>query len=151
MAQVFGAAGLGFGGAALVTPVATARWGTGGWVWRALAGAAVVQALLVVWLSVPMALVAAFALGVVAQGVKICVDAVVQRVVDDDFRGRVFAFYDVVFNVAFVAAAGTAALLLPQDGHAPVLFALIAVLYAVTAAVYWTTVRARRVRRPASD
>lgn len=150
LAQVFGAAGLGFGAAALVTPVATGRWGTGGWVWRALAGAAVVQALLAVWLTVPVALVAAFALGIVAQGVKICVDAVVQRVVDDDFRGRVFAFYDVVFNVAFVAAAGAAALLLPQDGHAPVLFGLVAVLYGATAAAYWTTVRSGRVRRPAS-
>jgi MFS family permease len=147
MAQVFAAAGLGLGVAALVTPVATGRWGTGGWIWRALAGAAVVQAALIVALSVPVALVAAFGLGVAAQGVKICVDAIVQRVVDDDYRGRVFAFYDVVFNVAFVAAAGLAAIVLPEDGYSPLLFAVIAVLYAGAAAAYATTLRTRAPQR----
>ena len=147
MAQVFAAAGLGFGVAALVTPIASARWGTGGWIWRALAGAAVVQAVLVVGLRVGTALVAALVLGVAAQGVKICVDAIVQRVVEDDFRGRVFAFYDVVFNVAFVAAAAAAAIVLPQDGYSPALFAVIAVLYAVAAVAYARTLGATGVER----
>jgi MFS family permease len=141
LAQVFGATGIGFGVAALVTPVATGRWGKGGWIWRAIAGAAVVQAVLVVVLSVPVALVAAFALGVVAQGIKICVDAIVQGEIDDDFRGRVFAFYDVVFNVSFVLAAGAAALLLPQDGYSRSLFAVIALLYALTAFAYGRSTR----------
>lgn len=43
--------------------------------------------------------------GVAAQGVKVCADALVQEHVDDDFRGRVFAVYDLAFNVAVVAAA----------------------------------------------
>ena len=45
----------------------------------------------------------------------------VQRTVEDAHRGLVFALYDVLFNVAFVAAAALAALLLPADGRsAPV-------------------------------
>lgn len=141
LAQVFTAAGAGFGVAALVTPVATARWGTGGWVTRCLLGAAVVQAGLAVLLVVPVALVAAFLLGVAAQGVKICVDAVVQHEVDDGYRGRVFAFYDVVFNAAFVLAATGAALTVPADGFSPVLFAVVAVLYLVAGLVYARTLR----------
>lgn len=147
LAEVFAAAGIGFGAAALVTPIATSRWGTGGWIWRALAGAAVVQAVLVVALSVPVALVAAFALGVAAQGVKICVDAIVQRVIEDDFRGRVFAFYDVVFNVAFVVAAVVAAVALPDDGYSPLLFAVVAVLYAGASAAYGSTLRSKAAQR----
>ena len=37
----------------------------------------------------------------------------VQAGVDDAFRGRVFSLYDVIFNVAFVAAAAVAAVVLP--------------------------------------
>ncbi len=56
------------------------------------------------WL--PLALV----LGLCAQGVKVCVDALVQQHVDDDFRGRVFAVYDLAFNLAVVTAAVVVAL-----------------------------------------
>ncbi len=44
------------------------------------------------------------------------VDTLVQTHVDDAFRGRVFALYDVIFNVAFVAAAAAGAVVLPDDG-----------------------------------
>ena len=64
--------------------------------------------MLALWLPYRLALVLAgvFALSFVAQGVKICVDTVVQRTVDDSFRGRVFAVYDTLFNVAFVGGRG---------------------------------------------
>jgi MFS family permease len=148
LAQMFIAAGLGFGVAALVTPVATARWGTGGWIWRCLAGAAAVQAVLVVVLTVPVALVAGFALGVAAQGTKICVDAIVQREIDDDYRGRVFAFYDVVFNVAFVVAAACAAVAVPSDGFSPALYAVIGALYLAAALGYGRSLRSSVPRAP---
>ncbi|WP_426564211.1 MFS transporter [Angustibacter sp. McL0619] len=141
LAQVFIAAGIGFGLAALVTPVATARWGTGGWICRCLLGAGIVQSVLVLVLTVPLMLFAAFSLGIAAQGVKICVDAVVQREVDDEFRGRVFAFYDVVFNVAFVVAAACAALAVPTDGYSPAVYAVVALLYLGAAAGYGRTLR----------
>ncbi|GAA4953161.1 hypothetical protein GCM10023238_19410 [Streptomyces heliomycini] len=49
--------------------------------------------------------------------------------VDDDFRGRIFSVYDVLFNVAFVGAAGVAALMLPPDGRSVPLVVTIAVIY----------------------
>ncbi len=141
LATVFVSAGVGFGVAALVTPVATSRWGTGGWIWRCLAAAGAVQALLVAVLTVPVLLGAAFALGVAAQGVKICVDAIVQREIDDDFRGRVFAFYDVVFNVAFVIAAAVAALVVPDDGYSPLVYAVVGLIYLASALGYGRSLR----------
>ena len=64
-------------------------------------------------------------------GTKISTDTVVQSSVDDAFRGRIFAIYDVLFNVAFVGAAAVAALMLPPDGRSAALLASVAVLYAV--------------------
>ena len=55
----------------------------------------------------------AFCFGFATQATKVCVDTLVQASVDDEFRGRVFAFYDTLFNLSFVAAALVAALLLP--------------------------------------
>ena len=136
LAQVFAASGIGFGLAALVTPPAAGRWGEEGWIRRCFVMAAVVQAVLVVWLPLEVALVGALLLGVAVQGSKICVDAIVQREVDDVFRGRVFAFYDVVFNVAFVAAAAFAALVVPADGFSPLLFGVVGLLYAGAAMTY---------------
>ena len=77
-----------------------------------------------IYAAVPL-LVAAFLLGLLAQSIKICVDTLVQAHVDDDFKGRVFVLYDMVFNVALVVAAGLAALLLPPDGvSVPILIGL---------------------------
>lgn len=126
LARVFAASAVGFGAAALLTPLATGRWGTSGWTWRCLLIAAVAQLLLVVSLTVPVAMIAAALMGCSVQGLKICTDATLQRAVDDDFRGRVFATYDMVFNVAFVLAAAVAAAAVPADGDSPAVFATIA-------------------------
>lgn len=99
------ATSLGFLLAAALTPWLVRRIGRHG-VMRAaavLATAALVGAALT-----PGAEVAWWALGLVAglgaQAVKVCADALVQEHVDDDFRGRVFAVYDLAFNVAVVSA-----------------------------------------------
>ena len=112
------------------------------------AGAAVAEAFFVVWLSETGLLVGAFVVGVAAQGSKICVDTIVQESVDDAFRGRVFSFYDVIFNIAFVSAAAFAALALPADGASPAVFAVISVGYALTAATYGLATRRLADRRP---
>jgi MFS family permease len=130
----------GFVTAALVTPSATERFGTGPWVLGLLVVAAAVQLPQVVagtGAADEAALAAAYALGLVSQGVKICVDTVVQAGVDDDYRGRVFSLYDVGFNVAFVAAAATAAAVLPLEGRSPALAALAVAGYLVTATGWW--------------
>jgi hypothetical protein len=75
--------------------------------------------------------VAAFLLGLVGQVLKLCTDAAVQGEAGDGVLGRVFAVYDIVFNVGFVAAVSTAAFVSPPDGRAPALLAVGAVLYLV--------------------
>lgn len=136
-----GVSGAGFFIAAVVTPWAVGRLGRYGWIVGCAGAAAVlVPALGLSFAPAPM-LVAAFVLGVVTQGSKIATDTVVQTSVDDSFRGRVFSLYDVLFNVAFVSAAGVAALMLPPDGRSVTVVAVVSVLYAVVAV---TMFRCRR-------
>src|SRR5690606_41600631 len=70
-----------------------------------------------------------FVLGLATQGAKIATDTIVQSTVEDAYRGRIFSVYDVLFNVAFVGAAGVAALMLPPDGRSVPLVVTIAVIY----------------------
>lgn len=142
LAAVFGISGAGFLFAALLTPIATRRLGKAGWIVVCYLLAALVEASFLVVLLLPTALVSAFALGIAAQGSKICVDAIVQGEVEDSYRGRVMSFYDVIFNVAFVGAAALCAMVLPEDGNSPAVFAFVAVLYAATALAYGHVSRA---------
>lgn len=125
--------GAGFLAAALVTPLAARRSGTRAWMTALLAMAAGVEVMPGALYTELAILVAAFALGLSAQGVKICVDTLVQTHVDDVYRGRVFSLYDVVFNVAFVAAAAVAALAVPASGKSYAVVGLISAGYAATA------------------
>ncbi|TGB11770.1 MFS transporter [Streptomyces sp. MZ04] len=129
-----GISGAGFFMAAVVTPAAVNRLGPGGWIVACAGAAAVLEpALGLPFEPVPL-LIAAFLLGLTTQGAKIATDTVVQSEVDDSFRGRIFSVYDVLFNVAFVAAAGVAALMLPPDGQSIHLVVTVAVIYAAIAA-----------------
>ncbi|MCM2420408.1 MFS transporter [Streptomyces sp. RKAG293] len=128
-----GVSGAGFFAAAVITPWATARFGTAGWITVCAGSAAVLLPPLALPFDPAPMLVAAFALGICTQGAKIATDTVVQSSVDDAYRGRVFSLYDVAFNVAFVGAAAVAALMLPPDGRSALLIALLALLYAVVA------------------
>ena len=83
-------------------------------------------------------------LGLAAQGAKIAVDTIVQRDTADEFRGRAFALYDVLYNAAFVGAAGLAAAALPDTGYDRRVFAAIALTYATAAVLY----RAASARHP---
>lgn len=130
------AGGAGFLTAALVTPAATERLGAHRWVVLLLTGAAAVQLLPALHLAEPAVLVASYAVGLAAQGLKICVDTFVQRDVDDAFRGRVFSLYDVLFNVAFVAAAVSAVVVLPDDGRSPTTLVVVALGHLALAAAY---------------
>ena len=75
-------------------------------------------------------------LGFASQAVKITVDTILQHHVVDAFRGRVFALYDMLFNVALVVAALLTAAVLPEDGHSPESVILVAIAWATTAAEY---------------
>jgi hypothetical protein len=110
-----------------------ARLGAFGWIACCAAmGAVLVPALGLFFAPGPM-LAAAFVLGLGTQGTKISTDTVVQSTVDDAFRGRIFAVYDVLFNVAFVGAAGVSALMLPPDGRSSVLVVTVSVIYGAVA------------------
>jgi len=58
----------------------------------------------------------AFLTSFFGQNVKVTNDALVQSKIDDYFRGRVFAVYDVLVNSAIVLGGLIAALLLPTSG-----------------------------------
>ncbi|WP_312859570.1 MFS transporter [Pseudonocardia xinjiangensis] len=126
-AVLLGAAGLGV--AALLTPWMVRRWGRPRTIRTALVVATVTQVALALLLSAPAVLAAAFVLGATGQIVKLCTDAAVQSEAGDGFLGRVFALYDIVFNVGYVLAVAVAALLSPPDGYAPWLLGAAAALY----------------------
>ncbi|AXK35311.1 MFS transporter [Streptomyces armeniacus] len=124
---------VGFLTAAIVTPWAVERAGQLGWIAVCAGSAAVLEpALGLPFAPVPM-MAAAFVLGLVTQGAKITTDTAVQSSVDDAFRGRVFALYDMLFNVAFVGAAGVASLMLPPDGRSTALVVSVAGIYLAVA------------------
>ncbi|MDH2388217.1 MFS transporter [Streptomyces sp. HNM0663] len=131
--------GAGFFAAAALTPWTVERMGPYGWMVTCAATAAVLEPALGLPFAPGPMLVAAFVLGLVTQGVKITTDTVVQTSVDDAYRGRVFSLYDMLFNVAFVGAAGVAALILPADGRSATLVLMVASLYAAVALtlVHW--------------
>jgi hypothetical protein len=136
LAQLVVVMAIGSAVAALVTPPASRHTGLPRWCGAMLAGAGIVQLTLVLPYRLPLYLVGALLLGFCAQGFKICVDTLVQRCVDDEFRGRVFALYDMLFNVAVVTAAVMVALVLPADGYSPVSVIVIGLAYLATAFVY---------------
>ncbi|WP_236655598.1 MFS transporter [Streptacidiphilus carbonis] len=137
------ASAAGFFAAALLTPVATRRIGVSGWLVACAAMAAVLTpALGLSFAPVPI-ITAAFLLGLVSQGIKISTDTVVQTSVEDDYRGRVFAVYDVLFNASLVAAAAVAAVVMSPSGRSVALVLGSAALYAATAVGYGLTLRHR--------
>lgn len=132
---VVGASGLGFGLAALLTPTLTARWGMQRYLCTLGVFGAVMQVFPLSLFSMWAIAVSGLGLGIVTQGIKICVDTTVQRVVGDAFRGRVFVIYDVLFNAVFVLATVIAALVMPADGRSYGVLAAAAVWYLGIAAV----------------
>ena len=143
LAAAFAASAAGFLLAAVVTPEITHRIRKSTWITVCFTFAAVMEAVYVVWMNEALLLTGAFVIGVAAQGSKICVDTIVQESIDDAFRGRVFSFYDVIFNIAFVSAAAFAALTLPADGNSKTVYAVVSAGYAVTAFAYGRVNRRR--------
>jgi MFS family permease len=138
--------GAGYVAAALVTPVVTQHISSRSWMILLLCSAALTEVFPGALYTQPALLTAAFFLGLASQGLKICVDTLVQTNVDDAYRGRVFSLYDVIFNVAFVAAAAAAAVVLPFDGKSYTVLAAVALGYLLTAVGYATLTR--RTARP---
>lgn len=136
LGQVLGASAIGVLTAAVITPAMVRRIGKDTWIVALLAVACVVEIAFGFPYTQPAFLAAALLLGLVAQGTKICVDTIVQESVHDAYRGRVFAFYDILFNVTFVSAATLAALILPNTGKSYAVLTVITIGYGATALAY---------------
>jgi hypothetical protein len=77
-----------------------------------------------------------FGLYLTRQGIAICAVTILQEDVADEFRGRVFAFYDLMSNVPYVAGAALSAAFMPSDGHSPAIVAVVAAGFAILAGAY---------------
>jgi len=77
-------------------------------------------------------LTTAFFIATCGQAVKVTNDALVQSQIADEFRGRVFAFYDVAVNGLIVLGAIVAALILPTSGKSVALPLLTTAVFALT-------------------
>lgn len=146
-ALMLGVSGAGYFAAALITPAVVRRISKQAWTAWLLAGAALSLLLLGTSFTERPWAAGAFLLGVVSQGVKLCVDTTLQELIDDEYRGRVFAVYDMLFNATFAAAAAAAAAWLPSDGRAVPTLLMVIAAYAAGAVAYRTA--ASRIRRPA--
>ena len=131
------ASGVGYFCAALLTPAATRRLSKPAWITLLVAASAVVTIALGETFNQLAYLGIGFGLYLTRQGVAICATTILQEEVDDTYRGRVFAFYDMMFNVAFVAGAVLGAAFMPADGHSPAIVGVVAAGYAILAAAYW--------------
>jgi ATP phosphoribosyltransferase regulatory subunit HisZ len=84
----------------------------------------------------PVALSAtAFLTAFFGQNLKVTNDALVQSKIDDYYRGRVFAVYDVVVNGAIVSGGLIAALLLPSTGVSAIVPLCVSAAYLLVAVV----------------
>jgi MFS family permease len=128
-------AGVGIGLGAIISPYGVLKFGRHRWM------------RLLMFLCVPPLIVyaievseitmigSAFLIGLCGQGIKVTNDALVQSKINDDYRGRVFAFYDVAVNGGIVIGAIGAALLLPDNGVTSILPIVIALCYLFAATV----------------
>jgi MFS family permease len=125
--------GAGFIFASVVTPSMSARWGLRSSMIICLVASAIFQVVPgAIYVRAPL-MVAAFLLGLTAQCIKICVDTLVQAHVADEFKGRVFVIYDMIFNVVLVVAAAIAAVILPANGKSVIIMIIMAVAYLLVA------------------
>jgi MFS family permease len=128
-------AGIGIGLGALAGPYGVAKFGRHKWMRISMIAPI---GFLMVFGFFPnefMMILTAFFVGGFGQSFKITSDALVQSKIADEFRGRIFAFYDVAVNGAIVSGAIIAALTLPPGGVSLVLPWLIAISYTITALV----------------
>ena len=144
------AAAIGYGAAAVVTPIVSPRLPDGSLITIMLLVAGIVCGTLGVTFSQVPFLFISFALGLAAQSVAITATTIIQREVDDVFRGRVFSFYDMLFNVPFVIGAAVGAAFMPFDGKSYLLVGVASGGYVLTAVAYSLLSRQRSAGGSAS-
>ncbi len=128
-------AAIGFTIGALIAPIGVQWTGRHRWMRLSMFAAAFGTLILVIDRNQILLCAAAFTTGLFGQSVKVTNDALVQSKISDEFRGRVFAVYDVVVNGSIVVFSIISALLLPQSGDSWLVPTLVAVTYILIAGV----------------
>jgi uncharacterized membrane protein YgcG len=131
----------------VITPPVTRRLSKPAWITVLLLASAVVTVTLGETFNQLAYLAIGFGLYLTRQGVAICAVTILQEEVADEYRGRVFAFYDLMSNVPYVAGAALSAAFMPSDGRSPAIVALVAAGFAILAGAYWLA----RPRRQSSS
>jgi len=114
-------AGVGLGIGSFVTPFFVSYFGRHRWIRLMLVTPSI---FLIFFAFIPqewLLITTAFFIALCGQAVKVTNDALVQSQIADEYRGRVFAFYDVAVNAVIVLGAIAAALILPKSGKSAVL------------------------------
>jgi MFS family permease len=128
-------AGFGIGVGAFLSPLGVERFGRHLWIRISMIGPI---PFLIGFGARPtewLLLKAAFFAGGFGQCVKVTNDALVQSKIKDEYRGRIFAFYDVAVNGGIIFGALVAAVLLPTNGKSLFLALIISGTYLLTAFV----------------
>lgn len=128
-------AGVGITIGAVIAPFGVKRFGRHAWIRYSLYASAILPIALALNQNELLLVLTGFFTGMAGQGVKVTNDALVQSKIADEFRGRVFAVYDVMVNAGIVCGAIVAAFVLPADGVSAALPILIAVVYVLVALV----------------
>ena len=126
---------VGYGLAAVISPVVTRRLSKHTWIALLLAVSGLVMALGGTFRQLPFLFIG-FVLGLTGQGIAISATTIIQEQTSDTYRGRAFALYDMMFNGIFVAGAVVGALIIPVDGKSYPLIVVTGVGYLVAALVY---------------
>jgi len=132
LAVALSIAGVGIMCGALVAPLGVDKFGRCRWIRFMMAGSALSPLVLLLSLNPVTLYIAAFLTSFFGQSLKVTNDALVQAKINDYFRGRVFAVYDVMVNGAIVTGAVLAALILPASGKSTLVIVLISIAYLLT-------------------
>ena len=122
-------AGIGIMLGAVISPAAVRRFGRHRWMRIAMLIASFGPMIFIFSQSEIAMIAMGFVSGFGGQGVKVTNDALVQEKISDDYRGRVFAVYDVVVNAAIVSGSLIAAAVMPKTGLGITLPLIITTLY----------------------
>jgi MFS family permease len=128
---------VGYACAALITPLATRHLSKRAWITLMLIAAGVTAAVVGETFNQVAYLAIGFLMYLTRQSVAIASVTILQEGIEDGFRGRVFAFYDMVYNAAYALGAALFAVFMAPDGKSPGVVAVVAVGFLVAAIAYW--------------
>jgi MFS family permease len=126
---------VGYGLAAVISPVVTRHLTKHTWIAVLLAASGLVMVLGATFRQLPFLLIG-FVLGLTGQGIAISATTIIQEQTSDTYRGRAFALYDMMFNGIFVAGTVVGALIIPVDGRSYPLIVVTGAGYLLAALVY---------------